>query len=137
MDAPVIIPLVGIIMGCSIPIVIMALDYKKKRSIYELHHKERLAAIEKGVEAPALPPELFDGSHKDRKPASHLLKGLIWSAVGIGIFVALRSIEGEDTALLGAIPFAIGIAYLLYYLIEGRKLTAAPEKTETPPAARG
>ncbi len=124
MNNPFLIPIVAIVMGCSIPIVVMLLDYKKKRSIYELHHRERLAAIDKGMEVPPLPPELFNGGGKPRFRTSghYLLRGLIWSAVGGGILLSLGRVTGEEESWFGLIPLLVGVAYLLYYAIEGRRL---------------
>jgi hypothetical protein len=132
---PFLIPIVAIVMSLLIPIVAIISDGKKKRAIYELHHRERLAAIDKGMEVPALPPELFDGGQKARGPGNYLLRGLIWSAVGIGILIALRS-HDEDVATLGVIPLLVGIAYLIYYFVEGRKLVVEPKKSETASAPR-
>jgi hypothetical protein len=43
----VMIPLVAIILGLAIPIVGMSLEYRMKKDLFELHHKERMAGIEK------------------------------------------------------------------------------------------
>jgi hypothetical protein len=118
-------------MGCSIPIVVLYLDYQKKKSIYELHHRERMAAIDKGMEVPPLPPELFNGSHRASGPSNYLLKGLVWTAIGIGSMIALRQLH-EEVNLIGVIPLGIGLAYLVYYAVEGRKLRVQAQKGATP-----
>lgn len=133
--SPMLIPVVAIVMSLLIPIVAIISDGKKKRAIYELHHRERLAAIDKGMEVPPLPPELFDGGQRARGPGNYLLRGLIWSAIGIGILIALRNLD-EDAASLGIIPLLIGVAYLIYYFVEGRKLVAGAKKVETAPPSR-
>ena len=137
MNSPFIIPVVAIIMGCLVPIVVMITDYRKKRAIYELHHRERMAAIDKGMELPPLPAHVFGDAPQNCGPANYLLRGLIWSAIGIGMFVALAKVSDEEAAYLGAIPLAIGIAYLAYYAIEGRKLVRSPGKDETSTPAPG
>src|SRR5689334_9538926 len=43
----------------SIPIIFLALDYQKRRRLMELHHAERMAAIERGMELPPLPIEVL------------------------------------------------------------------------------
>jgi hypothetical protein len=133
--SPLLIPIAAIVMSLAIPIVAIIADSRKKRAIYELHHRERLAAIDKGMEVPPLPPELFDGRSRACGPANGLLRGLIWSAIGIGMLVALREVL-DDAALLGVIPLLIGVAYLIYYFVEGRKLVAAPKKVETAPPSQ-
>ena len=88
-------------------------------------HAERLAAIEKGV---PIPPESGTNGSSHRPPPTregYLLRGLIWSAIGLGIVVAGATAvcfiaSGSDRqdaltiACLGFIPFALGLAYLLY-----------------------
>ena len=51
----VFIPIVAIVMSLSIPIVFAIVDYRRRRDIVEAHHKERMAAIERGMELPPLP----------------------------------------------------------------------------------
>lgn len=109
------IPIVAIVMSLSIPIVYMIVDYRRRRDIVESHHRERMAAIERGMEVPPLP----EGYYKPRRPR-HLLTGMIWLFIGIGILVALGALAGTDVGLLGVIPGGVGLAYLLYYFIEGR-----------------
>ena len=48
----VMIPIVAIIMGVGIGMLSLFLDYRKKRDMFAMHHKERLTAIEKGMEVP-------------------------------------------------------------------------------------
>jgi len=116
------IPIVAIIMGMAIPIVVIIADYAKRRKLYELHHKERLAAIDKGMELPPLPIELLGAGPKGRP--RYLLRGLIWLFVGLGTLIALSGItsaEAEKTWMLGFIPTGVGLAYLIYYFAEGRR----------------
>jgi hypothetical protein len=86
-------------------------------------HSERLAALEKGV---PIPPESgTNGSSHRPTREGYLLRGLIWSAIGLGIVVAGATAvyfeaSGSDRqdaltfACVGFIPFALGLAYLLY-----------------------
>jgi hypothetical protein len=123
----VFIPIVAIIMSLSIPIVYAIVDYRRRRDIVDANHKERLAAIERGMELPPL-PESFYQAIKPARRSSYLLPGLVWLFVGIGIFIALGAIAGADVRNLGLIPSGVGLAYLIYYFVEGRKL---------PPAGQG
>ncbi len=128
----VFIPIIAIIMSLSIPIVFAIVDYRRRRDIVEANHKERLAAIERGMELPAL-PESFYQSIKPARRSSYLLPGLVWLFVGIGIFIALDAIAGEDVRMLGLIPAGVGLALLIYHFVEGRKLPLAGQ--DKPPAA--
>jgi hypothetical protein len=123
------IPIAAVVMGLAIPIVAIITEYAKRRKIYELYHKERLAAIDKGVEIPPPPPGL--GSAEPRRRPRYLLRGLVWLFVGLGTLVALSGItrpEEEKVWMLGFIPTGVGLAYLIYYFAEGKKLNELAEK---------
>jgi hypothetical protein len=128
----IFIPLTAIFMSLLIPIVFSLVDYRRRRDIVEANHKERMAAIERGIEPPAL-PESFYLAGKPPRRSGHLLSGLIWLFVGIGLFLALGAVAGEDVRLFGLIPIGVGAAFLIYYAIEGRKLAAGG--SEPPPPA--
>jgi len=130
-DAVLLIPIVAVIMSLTIPIVAIITEFAKRRTFYELHHKERLAAIEKGVELPPLPPEFVGAGPKGRP--RYLLRGLIWLFVGLGILVALSGISrpgAEKSWLLGFIPTGVGLAYLIYYFVEGKRVEEETAKLE-------
>ena len=127
----VFIPLTAIFMSLLIPIVFAIGDYGRRRDIVEANHKERMAAIERGMEAPQL-PESFYLSMKPPRRSSYLLPGLIWLFVGIGLIVALGAVAGEDVRFFGLIPAGVGLAFLIYYFVEGRKLP--PASAGSPPA---
>jgi hypothetical protein len=127
----VFIPIVAIIMSLSIPIVFTIVDYRRKKDIVEANHKERMAAIERGMELPAL-PESFYQSMKPARRSSYLLPGLVWLFVGIGLIVSLGAVAGEDVRMFGLIPAGVGLALLIYHFVEGRKLPLAGQGT--PPA---
>jgi hypothetical protein len=132
-----LIPIVAIVFSLSIPIVAIITDTAKRRKIYELHHKERLAAIEKGIEIPPLPPEFLggEGGRSNRRPR-YLLGGLVWLLVGLAGMIALYYDERQrEWALYALIPAAVGIAYLAYWAVEGRKErdhAAADQTPQTP-----
>jgi hypothetical protein len=54
-----VIPIVAIIMGVGIGMLSLLLQFRRKRDMFQLYHAERMAAIEKGIELPPLPPEFF------------------------------------------------------------------------------
>jgi hypothetical protein len=120
----VFIPIVAIIMSLSIPIVYAIVDYRRRRDIIDAHHKERMAAIDRGMELAPL-PESFYQSLKPARRSSYLLPGLVWLFIGVGLFVALGAVAGEDVRYFGLIPAGVGAALLIYYFVEGRKLPPA------------
>jgi hypothetical protein len=125
---PEIIPVVAIVFSIGLPmtavIVWIVLNYRKRRRLMELHHAERMAAIERGMEVPPLPVELIDGRGPRRRRSS-LLPGLVWFFIGAAVVVgALSSGEDDIPVWLGLVPLGIGLAYLIYYAVEGRRVEA-------------
>jgi hypothetical protein len=126
------IPLTAIFMSLLIPIVSAIVGYRRRRDIVEAHHKERMAAIERGIDIPPLPDAFYLDADSGRKPRT-LMWGLIWLFVGIALFVSLQAVVGTDIAFFGLIPGAIGLAMLIYYLVEGRKDTGGEHAANAAP----
>ena len=122
----VMIPIVAIVMGIGIGMLSLLLDYRKKREMFAMHHKERLAAIDKGMEVPPLPPEFFQDGRRNRARTSgdYLRRGLILLLVGVAITIALYDTMRHNY-LWGLVPAAVGVANLLFYYLEGRKAPGA------------
>jgi len=114
-----LIPLAGI----SIPLLAIFLDYRKRREIFALHHRERMAAIERGIELPPLPEGLLgdDKKSKRRSPHSDLGWGLFWLLGGSALLAALYFNDKGAKSLYALIPVAIGLHYLIYYFVIGKK----------------
>ena len=94
-----LIPIFGILLGIGGPAVVIivwfSLNYHKRRKLMELHHTERMAAIERGMEIPPLPIELIDGRSTRRR--SSLLPGLVWFFIGLAMVAG--SLIGNDDDL--------------------------------------
>jgi Domain of unknown function (DUF6249) len=122
-----LIPIAAITMGLGTAMLWTWLDYRKKRDFFQLHHAERMAAIEKGIDLPPLPPEFFaDYQRRRRAPEDSLRHGLVWLLVGIAVTVAL-SLTYRGQWGWGLVPLAVGIANLLFYWIS--------QRAGTPPTA--
>jgi len=113
-----LIPISAIVMSLSIPIVYAIVDYRRRRDIVEAHHKERMAAIDRGMELAPL-PESFYQSIKPARRSSYLLPGLVWLFIGVALFIALGAVGG-NLRNFGLIPAGVGLALLIYYVVEGR-----------------
>jgi hypothetical protein len=121
-----LIPITAIVMSLLIPIIYTIVDYRRRRDIVEAHHRERLAAIERGVDIRALPESFYQPiSRRPPRQGSTLLYGLTWLFVGIALFVALGEVAGHGVRYFGLIPAGIGLANLIYYAVEGRKQAPA------------
>jgi hypothetical protein len=120
-----LIAIAGMIFSIGLPlcalVVWIVLDYRKRRRVIELHHAERMAAIERGMDVPPLSSDAL-GRPPTIRTRSTLLPGLIWLFVGIAVTVGTRGTEAYEYSLFGLVPAGIGLAYLLYYALEGRKL---------------
>jgi Domain of unknown function (DUF6249) len=127
-----LVPIFGIVFTFGIPGVLLAVwltfNYRKRQRLMELHHTERMAAIERGMELPPLPIELIDGRSTPKRRRTALLPGLVWFFIGLALAVAtlVGSSAGDDEIPLfvGLIPVGVGLAYLIYYFVEGRTIEA-------------
>jgi hypothetical protein len=111
-----LIPIFGIVFGVGVAIVAIIAGHREKLKRAEHRHRERIAALEKGIELPPEPD--FDLEHKR---ASSLKSGVMGLLIGIVLYFALREVADEDVALFGLIPAAVGIANLVSYFVESRK----------------
>ncbi len=119
------VPIVAIVMGIGIGMLAIIVNYLKRKHLFTLHHQERMAAIEKGIDVPPLPDAFFteDGNASPRSPHRSLLTGLVLLFLGLALMLALY-VEVGSQFLWGLIPAAVGLAYLIYYFAVGRKLAA-------------
>ena len=132
-----LIPIVAIVMGCSIPIVIVvAVCYFNHRKTQMLHETVR-KMVEKGV---PIPPELLSKSGGDWShacppgsspfpnvfgppaPRNDLRTGLLMTGIGIGLTIFI----GDP----GAIVLFLGIAFILVGIFQKKKPT--PEQPPKP-----
>ncbi len=91
-------------------------------------HRERLAAVEKGIELPPLDQEVRRSSVNVSRIL--LFAGLIWMSVGIGAYVVLSALLAHPSPMtaeipegiqwIGIAPVGIGLSHLIGYAL-GRK----------------
>lgn len=135
MNIGVLIPIIGIVLGIACAMFGMYLDFRRKRELLQLHHAERMAAIEKGIELPPLPADyLTGGSGKYSSPAKARRTGLILLFLGIAVTLGLwGGGQGGDTAFWwGLVLVGLGIAFLLAAVLEARE-QRQPNGTQHPP----
>jgi len=109
---------VGIVIISTMPFLtailivffVMYSKRKKEQQFVSLYEK----AIESGRELPA---DFFRRPQEDEK--SHLLKGMIWFGVGMGITIGGLILMGYHSPwAFGLIPALVGIAYGISYFVE-------------------
>lgn len=122
------IPLFGILFAVGGPvaffIVIAVLKHRTRRDLIERYHAERMAAIERGMDLPPWKPEFLQAQMR-RRPRTSLLPGLVWFFVGIACLFFFLDVSSRDMhapRYIGLIPTAVGLAYLIYYFVEGRQI---------------
>jgi hypothetical protein len=108
----ILIPILAVIGTFAMVITVIIVSGREK----ELKHKERLLAMEKGIEVPVEPAQ-------PKRPAFKTLRawGLVLLFSGIVLFFALWAQVEFKYSLWGLLPAAIGAALLL---------SAAKEKGE-------
>ena len=127
---PFLIPIIAIVLGCSIPLLAIYVQYRKRKEMFALYHQERMAAIEKGIELPPLPEHFFQdgqGGARKRSPHHDFGVGLFWLLLGLALMIALYFNDKGAVALYALIPVAIGLAYLIFYAVVGKKEAAKVE----------
>lgn len=122
--APVLvfaIPIIAIVGGITAGIV----RTLGRQRLVEMAQRERIAAIERGIDPSKLPPLPFSdedrggfgGEESDRRRAQGLMVGgIVTTAVGIGLGLFLYLLEGtrgDQIWAVGIIPFFVGVALLL------------------------
>lgn len=121
-----LIPILSIVLVIGLPMAIalvaVILRYRRRKQVIELHHAERMAAIERGMEIPPLPSEPLP----ERRPRTGLFGGLMCSLVGAALIASWAVLHRDRLIVAGMIVAAVGIAHLIYYAIEGRKLLQPP-----------
>ena len=123
------IPIVGIVFGIGIAMLGLWTDHQRRSQKLEHLHRERMAAIEKGVTLPPMPDDRDRGDDKLSNPARMLRSGVLLLSLGIVLFFAIDAAGGREGALFGLIPATIGLANLAYAAILFKKeRQAAAEK---------
>lgn len=105
------IPLLSIFGGVAIAITAIVMGARKK----ELLHKERVLAMEKGIDIPISPAR--------EKRATYLhnrSKGIVMTFLGAALTIALFAVSGKNGGVWGLIPLAIGIGLLVSSMLERR-----------------
>jgi hypothetical protein len=93
-----------------------------------LIHRERLAAVEKGIELPPVEQEVQRRSWNVQRIL--LLAGLTWISLGIGAFVLLSALLANGSPAvdelprgiqwIGVAPVGIGLSHLIVYAVGKR-----------------
>jgi len=138
MNGVFLIPITAIVFGIGIGMLGLWTDHKRKSQLLEQMHKERMAAIEKGIELPPMNADPFTNraSSSVANPARVLRNGVFMLSFGIVLYFALNTVGASEAAVFGLIPATIGLANLAYAAVlfdKERKAEALKEKDRLPP----
>ncbi len=114
--------------GAAVLIVYFAINAQFKRR--QLEHKQRMLAIEKGME---VPPSLIEERPKKPKHHNPYTAALVWIGIGVGLVLygflfPTEWCAGPGFYSFGVIPLCIGIALLIANSLNQKRL--AREKKE-------
>jgi len=126
-----LIPILSVTVSLGAVIVWIVVWYRRRMHEVDCRHKERMAAIEKGLE---LPPESLPQPERMPPRSRYLLRGLIWLGVGLAVTFGGHDWLRAPLGGSGWIAVAVGVAYLIFYFVEART-ASAPKRDE--PAAGG
>jgi hypothetical protein len=127
MNGVFMIPIVAIVFGIGIAMLGLWTDHQRRTQKLEHQHRERMAAIEKGIAIPALPEDKTGGDDKWRDPARMLRSGVLLLSLGIVLYFAIYASGGREGALFGLIPATLGLANLAYAAVLFKKERQAKE----------
>jgi hypothetical protein len=131
------IPIVAIAGGITAGIVRML----GQQRLMEMAQRERIAAIERGVDPSKLPPMPVAAIDRDmgsmymsfhdyskRRSQNLLIGGLVTFFVGIALALFISQVEHDDHGawLVGLIPAAVGLALLIGSVVVRPAEDAAP-----------
>ena len=110
-----LVPIIAIVGGITMAIVRIL----SQARLEELARKERIAAIERGVDPEKLPhitsaESYAFGNNRLRRAHGLLIGGLILVALGVGMSVVFASVESDKHHwIIGIVPLLVGMALLL------------------------
>lgn len=130
----VFIPIVAITLGIGIGALAIWSEHKRKLELIDRLHRERMLALEKGVEPPAMPPGMVgDLAAKPKLVPRYLWpramrNGLMLLFGGVVLFFAVNEAGGREGAMFMLVPAALGLANLIYAAVIWKQEKDEPSK---------
>jgi hypothetical protein len=132
------IPIVAIVCGIGMAMLGLWTDHTRRTQKLEHQHRERMAAIEKGIPVPPTRLDVDAPRTETRRadPARVLRSGVLMLGLGVVLYFAIGAAGGSEGALFGLIPAAFGLANLAYAAVlfnQGRKTDDEKARDILPP----
>ncbi len=104
------------VVAGAIVIVVTAIIVQGRKK--DLEHRERLAAMEKGI---PLPEPIIQ--QKQQKPAysGRRAVGLIFVGIGLALTIILWTIEGSHGGVWGLLPLFMGLGLIIAAILDKRE----------------
>ena len=123
----VLVPCIAIIGGLSYAAYAQYLRGRRQREILQMHHAERMAAIEKGIELPPLAPEVLYGGQdgaRYRGDYRRRRRGGAMTLVFVGAVVTLALWQdgGDVSFWWGLVIVAWGLGRLVTDHMDGDRI---------------
>ena len=108
------IAIAAIVMGIGFAMFSLYLHSRRKREFLQMHHAERMAAIEKGIELPPVPPQFFQDTPVGLGGYAFCRRrsGVGTLLVGVAIMVALWE-QGGNGYWWGLVVIAVGVGRII------------------------
>jgi len=117
------IPIVAIVFGVGVGALAIWSEHKRKSQLLDQLHRERMLALEKGVEPPAIAPGLVGDLTAKSRPAKPVPRyewpramrnGLAMLLGGVVLYFAVDRAGGEEGAIFMLVLAALGTANLIF-----------------------
>lgn len=140
MNGVFLIPVVAIVMSLGIGMLGLWADHKRRSQMLEQLHRERMAAIEKGVDPPPMSTDPYADPTQLAKNVANaarvLRSGVFMLSLGLVLYFALDTVGASRAAVFGLLPGALGLANLAYAAVlfdKERKAEAEKQRGRLPP----
>jgi len=121
------VPIVAIAFSLGMAMLGLWADHQRRTQKLEHLHRERMAAIEKGIPLPQNPDIDRPAEPKKANPAKLLRSGVLLVSLGVVLYFAIDAAGGSEGALFGLIPATLGLANLAYAAVLFKKEREAGE----------
>ncbi len=105
----------ALLFGFILPMSVVAIAFRVAGRRREMRNRERLAAIEKGLDFALIEPP------RPIRQTSSRAGAIVLIAVGIGVAVALGVFVSEPVWAFGLIPGVIGLGLLAHWFTGGKR----------------
>ena len=125
MDTATFVTVIGMWMLLIFGAIAIFLTYRNRRAALEMNHKERMSALERGLDPP---PPPSDGASQNPlgRQAEYLRRGVVCIVVGFALMAALALNVGSLSAAWALPLVAFGVACLIIQRLEGNRAGGQP-----------